>query len=264
VFLSVSSLFYLLTGLALEDLPEDVIATQILPTWQPDPQALDEEVAAYRGGWLAQMEMRLPAALEMHGFVYPVWGFWRAAGMMLLGMALYRSGVITGQAPGQLYWRLLLAALCAGLPLVAFGIHWNFRNEWGVSSMFLGSQFNYWGSVLAGLGWMAGVILLLQYNLLRAVTDRLAAVGRMAFTNYIMQTVLCGLIFYGHGLGWFGDVSRAGQLAIVLCIWTLQLLWSPVWLRHFRFGPLEWLWRSLTYWQVQPMRHSARVVSDTA
>jgi uncharacterized protein len=69
-----------------------------------------------------------------------------------------------------------------------------------------------------------------------------------------MQTLLCGLIFYGHGLGLFGQVERAGQVLIVIAIWALQLILSPIWLRHFRFGPLEWLWRSLTYWTLQPMR----------
>ena len=75
----------------------------------------------------------------------------------------------------------------------------------------------------------------------------------MAFTNYISQSVICTLIFYGHGLGLFERVDRLGQLAIVVAIWILQLLWSPWWLARFRFGPLEWLWRSLTYMKFQPM-----------
>jgi uncharacterized protein len=76
----------------------------------------------------------------------------------------------------------------------------------------------------------------------------------MAFTNYLMHTLICTTIFYGYGLGLFGRVERFGLMAFVLGIWILQLLVSPIWLKHFRFGPAEWLWRSLTYWRRQPMR----------
>ena len=74
----------------------------------------------------------------------------------------------------------------------------------------------------------------------------------MAFTNYILQTLICTTLFYGHGFGLFGKVERLGQLAIVLMIWGVQLILSPIWLRHFSFGPLEWMWRSLTYWTWEP------------
>jgi uncharacterized protein len=79
----------------------------------------------------------------------------------------------------------------------------------------------------------------------------------MAFTNYIMQTLICTTLFYGHGFGLFGQIERAGQAAIVVAIWALQLIVSPIWLRHFLFGPLEWLWRSLTYMRRQPFRRAA-------
>jgi uncharacterized protein len=74
----------------------------------------------------------------------------------------------------------------------------------------------------------------------------------MAFSNYILQTLICTTIFYGHGLGLFGSVDRVGQAAIVAAIWAVELTTSPLWLARFRFGPLEWLWRSLTYWRWQP------------
>ena len=90
------------------------------------------------------------------------------------------------------------------------------------------------------------------------LTRRLAAVGRMAFTNYFMQTLVCTAIFYGWGFGRFGMVERAGLLGIVVAIWVVQLAYSPVWLRHFRFGPMEWAWRSLTYWKLQPFRRRER------
>jgi uncharacterized protein len=85
------------------------------------------------------------------------------------------------------------------------------------------------------------------------LTTALAALGRMAFSNYIMQTLICSVLFYGNGFGLFGAVSRVEQILIVAAIWTVQIITSQLWLRHFRYGPLEWLWRSLTYWRRMPL-----------
>ena len=87
--------------------------------------------------------------------------------------------------------------------------------------------------------------------------NALAAVGRTALSNYLLQTVLATAIFYGHGLGLYGSVERVGQTGIVAAIWAFQLVVSPLWLRYYRFGPFEWLWRSLSYWRFQPMGSSS-------
>jgi uncharacterized protein len=233
-------------------------------SWDPAPEQLAAEIQAYRGGWLEQMQHRVPAAAEMQTVLLLIWGFWRAAGLMLIGMGLYRLGFLSAQAPAATYWRLIAAAVFVGVPVVAYGVHWNFANDWAPESLFYGSQFNYWGSVLVSLGWASAILLVLQRGLLQWLTRRLAAVGQMAFSNYILHTMICGFIFYGHGLGQFGQVERTGQIAIVFGIWSIQLLLSPVWLRHFRFGPLEWLWRSLTYWQLQPFHRRPRSVPAAA
>ena len=96
-------------------------------------------------------------------------------------------------------------------------------------------------------------MLAVRRGFLPGLQTRLAAVGRMAFTNYLLQTVLCTAIFYGHGLGLFGSVARYQQLLIVFAVWALQLWLSPIWLRRFSYGPLEWLWRALTYWRLPRM-----------
>jgi uncharacterized protein len=75
----------------------------------------------------------------------------------------------------------------------------------------------------------------------------------MAFTNYLMQSLICTTLFYGYGFGLFGRLGYAEQLLVVLAVWALQLVISPIWLRSFYFGPMEWVWRSLTYWRPQPM-----------
>jgi uncharacterized protein len=107
------------------------------------------------------------------------------------------------------------------------------------------------------MGWVGLAMLMCRSEMMRPFTDRLAAVGRTALSNYLLQTLICTTIFYGHGLGLVGRVERVGQISLVAAIWIVQLWISPLWLRRFRFGPFEWLWRSLTYLKRQPLRGSA-------
>ena len=79
-------------------------------------------------------------------------------------------------------------------------------------------------------------------------------VGQMAFTNYLMQSFMCGLFFYGIGFGMFGKLQYYEIYYVVAAVWVIEIIWSHLWLRYFKFGPLEWIWRSLTYWKMQPMR----------
>src|SRR5690606_29073303 len=89
----------------------------------------------------------------------------------------------------------------------------------------------------------------------------LAPAGRMALTNYLMQSVVCTLVFYGYGLGWYGQLPRAWHVPFALVLFVLQVLLAHVWLARFRFGPMEWLWRSATYLRPQPMRLRAQPVA---
>ena len=115
-------------------------------------------------------------------------------------------------------------------------------------------QYNYIGSVLVSMAYVGLVMNLVLAGKLAGLRSRLAAVGRMALTNYLMQSVIGVLIFTGYGLGLFGQVSRFHLWWFILGIWVLQLVLSPWWLNRYRFGPVEWLWRSLTYGKRQPMR----------
>ena len=104
------------------------------------------------------------------------------------------------------------------------------------------------------MGYLAAIVGIVQAGWLAVLMRALSAVGRMAFSNYIMHTLICTTLFYGHGFGWFGKLQRHELYYVVAAIWLLQLVVSPLWLRKYRFGPLEWCWRSLSYWKRQPMR----------
>jgi uncharacterized protein len=82
----------------------------------------------------------------------------------------------------------------------------------------------------------------------------LANVGQMAFTNYLMQSIICTWFFYGYGFGFYNKLKFHELYYVVFAVWVFQLIFSSIWLRYFRFGPFEWVWRSLTYWKRQPMK----------
>ncbi|MGB2704844.1 MAG: DUF418 domain-containing protein, partial [Chitinophagaceae bacterium] len=104
------------------------------------------------------------------------------------------------------------------------------------------------------LGIFGLIILLYKSGWFKWFFALMRPVGQMAFTNYLMQSLLVGLFFYGVGLGNFGKLERHEIYYVVAATWALQIIWSHIWLRYFRFGPLEWAWRSLTYWKKQPMK----------
>ena len=116
------------------------------------------------------------------------------------------------------------------------------------------------GRVSIALAHLAVLLIALEQQWVPWLTRRLAAVGQMALSNYISHSVICSLVFYSPGLALMGQLERYQLYYVVAAIWVFNLVWSPWWLARFRFGPLEWCWRSLTYWQRQPMRREAEAV----
>ncbi len=263
--LAVASALMLGAGLTTEQWPPEALEF-VIRDLDPPTEVKAAEIAAYQGDWLQQMTKRVPKALEMETSTFLAWAAWRVSGLMLLGMALFKLGVFAAKRSRRFYWSMMAAAAGIGLPVVAYGIRQNVAMEWRAPDFFfLGLQYNYWGSLLVSLGWVSLVMLWCQRSRTPWLRRSLAAVGRTAFSNYILQTVLCTFIFYGHGLGLFGRVDRLGQLMIVLGVWALQLVVSPLWLQRFQFGPLEWLWRSLIYLRRTPFRRVGDLaVPDTA
>ena len=216
--------------------------------FNPTQEMVDEELTIYRSGWLEQMPHRVESARSMHLMVLPWYFFWRVTGMMLLGMAFFRWGILSAERSRRFYWTFVALGIVVGLPLVHYGVVVSDANEWAYLATFFGAaQYNYWGSVFVACGWIGVVMLVCKSTLGLAEMSAVASVGRMAFTNYLMQTVIATTFFYGHGFGQFGRLERIEQLFFVLTVWALQLIWSPWWLKRFRYGPAEWIWRWATY-----------------
>ncbi|WP_096395966.1 DUF418 domain-containing protein [Halorubrum trapanicum] len=221
--------------------------------WMPAEAAIRQEVATYRGGWLDQMSHRVDSSFQRQTSGFIGSSFWRVGGVMLLGMALYKRGVLTGERSTAFY-RRLVAGGAVGVGIVVAGVAYIEANDWSAGAALYWRQFNYVGSLLVAGGYVGLITLFVRWRGEGVITRALAAVGRTAFTNYLLQTVIATTIFYGHGLGLFGYVSRVEAMGIVVAIWAVQIVLSVLWLRYFRFGPVEWVWRTLTYGEKQPLR----------
>lgn len=256
--LAVTPALMLFFGWSMSYWPPQQLQSMREGLWMPSPAMIAEELAAFRGGWMAQMSERVNDALQMQTVYFVIWIFWRVFGLMLIGIAMFKMGVLSGKRPAGLYRTMIAIAVAVGIPVILYGTHRDFATGWDFrQSFFFGMEYNYWTSIAVAFGWVGLVVLAARAAALAAATQRLAAVGRMAFSNYILHTLICTTIFYGHGFGLFGRVERTGQIAIVAAIWVLQLIVSQIWLRYFMFGPLEWLWRSLTYLKWEPFRRTA-------
>ena len=216
----------------------------------PPSDWLSSEIAAMRGPWLQQVGWRWNVENPI--------AFIKVVGVetltaILFGMWAYRSGFITGTWERRTYRRIAIvglgtawtAYLLLGLNTIAQG----FDQRWVFfASIVASAPFRILGTV----GYAALVILALKPG--GWLTERLGAVGRAAFTNYLGTSILVTAIFYGWGLGQFAKWDRASIYVIPPLVWLLMLLWSKPWLDRFRFGPFEWLWRSLARLEPQPMR----------
>jgi uncharacterized protein len=215
---------------------------------------IDAEIERHHQGYVAQFGKRAENNLseEPGGFFF--WAGPRAGGLMLIGMGLMQLGVFAAERSFRFYTTLAVLGYLLGLPLVGYGIHDMTNHDFDVLRHYLWSgHFNYVGSLFVALGHVGLVMLICKAGLLSWLTARLAAVGRMALSNYLMQSILCTTLFEGWGLGLFGKLDRTQLLGVVVAIWLIQLAVSPLWLRYCRFGPMEWLWRSLTYWKRYPL-----------
>jgi uncharacterized protein len=176
-------------------------------------------------------------------------------GLMLFGMALFKSGFLTGEWSRKRYLRWGLVSAILALPPLAALAWWQVDSSFDAAVVFLSSMaLSIPFDMLMAVAWAALVILWVQDGAMTGLHARVAAAGRMAFTNYLTTSLVMTTIFYGYGFALFGEVGRAALWIPVIGMWAAMLSWSKPWLDRFHYGPLEWLWRSMSRGSVQPMR----------
>ena len=234
--------------------PEALEGAQASSGWLSDPAAIQALYGRMQGDalqtTLSVMQTWLGIGPMMLIFFMPA-----TAALMLIGMGLFKAGYFAGRSATWIY--LLFAALGAGALYLI----------WQESQAIIAGDFNFIDMMtkpansflapLVSLGYAAVLILLARFGA-KLILRPLAAAGQMAFTNYLSQTLIMTTLFYGgRGLGWYGDYGWPEMWTIIGAVWLVQLIWSPLWLSKFSMGPLEWLWRCLTYRRWVPISKAA-------
>jgi uncharacterized protein len=239
----------------LRDVWVNNLQAKFTPNPDKEKEAWDKELAIYRGSYWGMVKHRAVSEFFGQTVGFLLGGFLLAGSRMLLGMGFMKLGVFSAQRSRRFYWWMVALGYGIGLPLMVFDATQLIAHRFSFAyATHGGILYNLFGSIIVALGHVGVLMLIVQSGALAWLTQRLAAVGRMALTNYLTHSIVCTTLFYGYGFNLFGTINRTGLAAIVLTIWVVQLLISPIWLAHFRFGPAEWVWRSLTYWRLQRMR----------
>ena len=221
-----------------------------------DMTAIEAQLALHRGDYLSVVTGRLEnfeGPLLSLVALLPI-----TLSGMLLGVAMLRSGMVTGGWTDGQYRRWALIGFGIATPPLAALAYWAFATDF--AAVIIGANSFAWSApfdMLMTVGWAAVLMLMIRRFADSALIVRMAAAGRVALTNYIATSVVLGSVFFGWGLGLYGQVGRAEAYLFAAAVCAMMLIWSAPWLRRYRYGPLEWLWRSLARWELQPLRGSA-------
>lgn len=211
------------------------------------------ETAAFKEGTFLEATL-FRAIGYAFALIAGVFGFfWHILAMFFLGAALVKLDFFS---PRRKSWHIAMVAIALpiGLGIESFVTWMHYRADFGFGwHMVPGVAMHEFGSVALALGYAGLICLLVSSGVLGALWRGLACVGRMSLTNYLSQTVITTFLMYGWGLGWFGDVPRSQQIVIVFVVFAGQIVFSVLWLRLFSIGPMEWLWRTITYLKLQPI-----------
>jgi len=234
---------------------------EILETWQSfleqqfmTPELIATELEAKRGSYVTNVVHAAPTNffIQTLGFVMNM--FWDALAMMLLGMAFLKWKIFDASRSYKTYGLFCLVGFGIGIPLNAWEtityVNGGFELHWG---SFNRPTYDI-GRLSLALGYIGLIMIICKSGVLAWLRTGLARVGQMALTNYLSQSIICAILFLGFGFGLVGELARHQIYYVVFAIWVFQFFFSIWWLKRYRFGPAEWLWRSLTYRKAQSLR----------
>jgi uncharacterized protein len=242
-----------------ETLPEDIKEgkeswEEMVGSMKPDEKKIQKNVEGMHKGYFGIVLHLAPINRMVQTVFNYDYNPWDVLPMMLLGIALYRLKVITAELSNKVYLTMIVVGYAIGLSINYYETTTLINNKFSVWA-FLKTGLTYpFGRIAMASGHVGLVMIFCKSSVLVPLKHALAAVGKMALTNYIMQSVICAFVFTGIGFSMYGQLQRYELYYVVFSIWLFQLIASPIWLTYFRFGPLEWVWRSITYNKRQPFR----------
>jgi len=217
---------------------------------------MERELAEVRGSYAELYEARSNMAAEGETEAMYYFLVWDVLLFMFIGIAFFKLGILQGEAKTKVYAWMTILGLGIGLPLSYRFVTNDVNHHFNWYEIIKTKKFEFYElqRFIHSIGIFGLIMLLYKSGWFKWLFALTRPVGQMAFTNYLMQSFICGLLFMGIGFGWYGHLQIYELYYVVAAVWILEIIWSHIWLHYFRFGPLEWLWRSLTYWKKQPMR----------
>ncbi|MEM6346514.1 MAG: DUF418 domain-containing protein [Bacteroidota bacterium] len=240
--------------------------------WTPDDATLQKEIDAFRGTYSDQINYRLRnseneqntsenAGMMLGLFLLDFFG--RAFGMMLIGMALFSWKVFSNLREKSFYLKWVKYGLGVGFSLSILGIILFYQFDWQWQyGLFWGKLPNTLATPFTALGYVGLIMLWTRTDFLQDLQNRMAAIGKIALSGYLGESIIATSIFYGLGL--YGDLNRGALWLVTFLIWGFFLWFAPFWTQRFRFGPLEWIWRCLTYLRIVPLRKVEQPAAQNA
>jgi uncharacterized protein len=211
------------------------------------PQAVAEYNANMKKNYFGVVAFLAPINMHFEKYYFYRYDVWDILSMMLLGIAFFKLKLLSAVKSYRFYGLMMGVGYSIGLSVNYYEVQMIIDNNFSLLS-FSKSNITYdLGRVAVAMGHIGTIMLLCKLPVLALFKKALGAVGKMALTNYVMHSVFAMFLFTGAGFGLFGEFSRHELLYIVFSIWIFQLIVSPIWLKYHNFGPLEWLWRNLSY-----------------
>jgi uncharacterized protein len=240
-------------------------------TWQEASQIVApplvmkaQEIAGFGGGFMDALRARAKVAMLLQTILMPTGEIPEAIGQMFLGMALFRLGFFTLKWSSRAYGWMIAVGYLVAAPVTAW-MTWKITLS-GFDPLEL-NRLEAWQQVTRppiALAHAGVLLLVIRAGVANGIVNRLAAAGRMAFSNYLMTSIITTVVFCGFGFGLYGKLSRFGELAVVAGVWVFILAWSKPWLARFHYGPFEWAWRSLVRWSPQPFVRGGAAPAEAA
>ena len=223
-------------------------------SYQIEKDNIQNEIKNKTSSYSTAFNHNIAEANEVIFFTMPFFSLLDALMMMVVGMALFKLGILDGGREVRFYIKMMCISFLIGICINAYEVWLMINSSMSIIETNPYLRFTYhFGRLFMGLGYLGLIILFIKIRKLESLRFRLGCVGRMALTNYLMHSLIALFIFSGAGLGLLGKFSWSQVYLVVPLIWALQLFISPLWLKYFYFGPIEWLWRLLTYVEIPKM-----------
>ncbi|QYA27139.1 DUF418 domain-containing protein [Gramella sp. MT6] len=238
---------YKASGMALTSDMEEATASWAEIEKSRSPEKVAETTQNMRKDYFSVVAFLAPKNMKTDTSWFYRYDVWDILSMMLLGIALFKWNILNAKKSYKFYGLVVLVCYAIGLSVNYYEVKMIMAGNFSFLSMAKAGITYDLGRLFMAMGHVGLIMIFCKLPVLKWLQDSLSAVGKMALTNYVMHSVICMFIFTGVGFGLFGSFQRYELLFIVFGIWVFQLIVSPIWLRYFYFGPLEWVWRNLSY-----------------